>query len=139
MKTITKWVDGLQMVSNSEAGHGLPLASRLSDSEPLNGIRPVELLLHALAGCSGMDVISILQKMRQPIRKFSIETDGERSETHPKVFTKIAVVYKFTGKGIDPAACEKAIKLSEEKYCSVSAMLRKSCEITTRFEIIEEE
>lgn len=137
MKITTKWIDGLQLLSEAETGHGLPLASRLDESQPLHGIRPVELLLHALAGCSGLDTISILQKMRQPVQKFWIDVDGTRAETHPKVFTKIDVVYHFSGTGIDPAACEKAIKLSEEKYCSVSAMLRHSCEITTRFEIHE--
>ncbi|MCX7836087.1 MAG: OsmC family protein [bacterium] len=135
MKTKTKWIDGLLMLSEAETGHGLPLASRLNESEKLNGIRPVELLLHALAGCSGMDVISILKKMKQPVEKFWIEVEGERASEHPKVFTKIHVTYFFQGQGLEPEKVERAIHLSHEKYCSVSAMLSKSCEITTSYVI----
>jgi len=137
MKITTKWIDGLQMLSLAETGHGLPLASRLDEREPLHGIRPLELLLHALAGCSGMDIISLLQKMQQPVEQFRIEVDGTRAAQHPKVFTRIEITYHFTGKGIDSAAVEKAIKLSEEKYCAVGAMLRRSCEINSHYVIAE--
>ncbi|MDK9700151.1 MAG: OsmC family protein [bacterium] len=138
MKIQMKWVDGLQFYSQAETGHGLPLASRLDSNEPLHGIRPVELILHALAGCSGMDIISILQKMKQPIVKYWIDVDADRADQHPKVFTKIRLVYHFTGKGIDPAAVEKAMHLSHTKYCSVSAMLSKACEIESSYQIHEE-
>lgn len=138
MKIKTKWIDGLQMISEAETGHGLPLASRMNNEEILHGIRPVELLLHALAGCSGMDVISILGKMKQPVQKFWIEVEGDRATEHPKVFTKIHLKYCFTGSGLDPKNIEKAIHLSHEKYCSVSAMLSKACEITSTFEIYQE-
>lgn len=135
MKIKTKWIDGLQMLSEAETGHGLPLASRLNNDEILHGIRPVELILHALAGCSGMDVISILNKMKQPVEKFWIEVEGERANEHPKVFTKIQITYYFQGKGIEPDKVERAIQLSHDKYCSVSAMLKNACEITSSYRI----
>ncbi len=138
MKTLTKWIDGLQFVSNSEKGQGLVLASSADNAIPTNGVSPMELLLHATAGCSAMDVISILQKKRQAVKGFTIEAIGERATEHPKVFTKIEVVYRFTGTALDPTAVEQAIRLSEEKYCSVMAMMRKACEIHTRYEIAEE-
>ena len=137
MKTFTKWIDGLQFVSNSEKGQGLVLASSADNAVPLNGVSPMELLLHAVAGCSAMDIISILQKKRQPVKTFTIEVNGDRATEHPKIFTKMEVVYRVSGVGIDPAAVEQAINLSTDKYCSVIAMLKKSCEIVTRYEITE--
>jgi putative redox protein len=85
--------------------------------------RPMELLLMSLGGCTGMDVLSILVKMKQSVEDFHIELEGEHAPEHPKIYTKIEMVYVVAG-NVDAAKLERAIELSEEKYCSISAMLR---------------
>jgi len=106
----------------------------LMDSE--NGPTPMELVLMALGGCTGMDVISILQKMRLDVKDFKINLTAEKSQEHPKVFTKIHLEYVVYGTNIDESSVKKAIELSQEKYCSVSGMLRKSSEITYSWKIV---
>jgi putative redox protein len=98
-------------------------------------IRPKELLLLSLAGCTGSDVASILTKMREQYTRFEVHIEGEMAETHPKVYTKLKVIYKVWGQGINEANLDKAIKLSAETYCSVSAMLKKSVEISHIYQI----
>ena len=92
--------------------------------------RPKELLLIGLGGCSGSDVISILQKMREKVDRFEIELDADMAEEHPKVFTKIHIKYKFWGVELNEANIEKAINLSQDRYCSVTAMLKAAVDIT---------
>lgn len=97
--------------------------------------RPKELLLLALAGCTGSDVASILSKMREPVDRFEVHIEADMAETHPKVYTKINVIFKVWGDGIKETNLEKAIKLSSETYCAVSAMLRPSVDITETYQI----
>ncbi|ADN01140.1 OsmC family protein [Spirochaeta thermophila] len=94
------------------------------------GPRPKNLLLAGLAGCTGMDVVSILGKMRMPYDSFTLHIEADLSEEHPKVFTRIHLVYAFTGDALDREKIEKAVRLSQEKYCGVSAMLGKTARIT---------
>lgn len=96
---------------------------------------PAQLLLQALAGCTMMDCVLIITKARKSIDKFWVDVTAEEAETHPKVFTKIHVTYNFTGSDLDKDIVERAIKLSEEKYCRVHAMLSKSSEITSSYNI----
>ncbi|MGC8716953.1 MAG: OsmC family protein [bacterium] len=106
----------------------------IMDSE--NGPTPMELVLMALGGCTGMDVISILQKMRQDVKNFEINLTAEKAQEYPKVFTKIHLEYVVYGTNLDEGSVKKAIDLSREKYCSVSAMLRKTSEITYSWKIV---
>jgi len=99
---------------------------------------PMETLLACLAGCTSYDVISILKKKRQTISGYSVETIGERAEVPPEVFTKISIKYVVKGKDVSKEAVERSIQLSMEKYCSVGAMLKKTAEIQTSYEIIKE-
>ena len=92
-----------------------------------------------LCGCTGMDIISILQKMKKDVRHLSVEADAERAEEPPKVYTRIHLKYRVEGKAVDAASVGKAVKLSEDKYCSVGAMLRKVVPITSEFEIVSVE
>jgi putative redox protein len=101
------------------------------------GFRPLQLLAVGLAGCTGMDVISILQKKRQEVTGFEVSAEVERSTEHPKVFTKIILTYTVKGKNLDPQAVERAVELSETKYCGAQAMLRKTAEITHKI-VLEE-
>ena len=98
------------------------------------GARPMELLAVALGGCTAMDVLSILRKMRQPVEGLVIEVGGERAEEHPKRYLSLEVLYRFKG-DLDEAKVARAIELSETRYCSVAATLRPGVPITSRFEI----
>lgn len=100
-----------------------------------SGPHPVQLLLIGLCGCTGMDVISILQKKRQAFTGLRVEADAERSEEHPKVYTSIHLEFVVTGDEVDPKAVERSIELSQTKYCPASAMLSKAVEITTSYRI----
>ena len=94
------------------------------------GPKPKALLLAGLAGCTGMDVVSILRKMRMSWDSFHLEVDAVTAETHPQVYTKIMIRYIFTGSELDRAKIERAVSLSREKYCAVSAMLEKTAEVS---------
>ena len=101
------------------------------------GTRPMELILIGLAGCTAMDVLSILKKKRVKLDDFSMRVEADRAEDHPKVFTKIKLHYVFTGRDIKPKDVERSIELSQDKYCGASAMLRKAAEVTYDYEIKE--
>ena len=103
-----------------------------------SGYSPMELLLVALAGCSGVDISHILKKKRQEVKDIQIEVIGLRRDEHPRVYEKIEIVYRVYGKNLDKKAVETAIRLSLEKYCSVHAMLSKSSNIEAGFEVIDE-
>jgi putative redox protein len=102
------------------------------------GPRPMELLLAALAGCAGMDIIAILRKMRQQVTAYEVRVHGERAEQQPKPFTEITVEHILTGHAIKPEAVQRAIDLTEQRYCGVSAMLDKAATLTHTFRIVEE-
>lgn len=104
-----------------------------------SGFRPMQLLLIGLGGCTGMDVLSILRKKRQDVTGFEVELDARQAEEHPRVFTHINISYIIRGRGIRSGAVERAIELSETKYCPAQAMLVKSVSIEHTFKIIEVE
>lgn len=113
--------------------HGrVDLASGLD--EPGQGVTPMEMLATSLAACTSMDVVSILVKMRQPLESFRVEVSGERRDEHPKAFASLEVVYYLKG-ALDERKVERAIELSETRYCSVEATLRPAVPITSRFVI----
>ncbi|MEI6765245.1 MAG: OsmC family protein [Bacteroidota bacterium] len=99
------------------------------------GARPKPLLLSALAGCTGMDVVAILKKMQVEFDSFSINVNGELTEEHPRIFDRINIIYQFTGKDLPLDKINKAVQLSQEKYCGISAMLAKAAEITYEIEL----
>ena len=102
------------------------------------GPRPMELLPAALAGCTGMDVIGILRKMRQEVTGYAVEVRAERAEMHPQVLTAIAVEHVVRGRGLDPEQVRKAVELSATKYCSVGAMLREVADLTESYRVVDE-
>jgi putative redox protein len=121
------------LLFEATTAHGsVDLASALDD--PGNGVTPMELLATSLAACTAMDVASILVKMRQPLEAFRVEVGGERAEDHPKRFLSLEVVYHLKG-DLDERKVERAISLSEERYCSVEATLRPSVPITSQYVI----
>jgi len=100
------------------------------------GISPMEMILVGLAGCTGVDIVDILQKKRERLNGLKVKVRGKKAEDFPKIYTEIEVTYLIWGDGIDPKAVERAIQLSEEKYCSVSAMLRQSAQIKSSYQIL---
>jgi len=128
---------GLAFEGSATSGFQIGLGSASETGTPNEGFRPLELLLVGLGGCTAMDVASILEKKRQPVSAFEVEIHAERAQEHPMVFTEIVVEYILTGSGIDPAAVERAVDLSVNKYCSAQAMLSKAATITHKITIKE--
>ncbi|HIE39232.1 MAG TPA: osmotically inducible protein OsmC [Anaerolineales bacterium] len=133
------WIGpGLRLVGEASSGPAIVLDHVLPGEEGREtGPRPMELLLLGLAGCTAMDVVSILQKKRQPFTGLEVRVTAERAEEHPKVYTQIHLEFVVKGEGVDPRAVERSIDLSQTKYCSASAMLGKTAEITTSYRVVE--
>jgi len=138
MKARVKLVDGMTFVGESGSGHAVVMDGAPEYGGRNLGIRPMEMLLIGLGGCTAFDVVQILRRGREPVTDCEVEVSAERAETDPKVFTKIHVVYRVTGRGLAPAKVERAIQLSKEKYCSASIMLGATAAITHEWSVIEE-
>ncbi|MGD2146126.1 MAG: OsmC family protein [Anaerolineae bacterium] len=137
-KAQVTWVGpGLRLVGEADdraivVDHALP-----GEDREETGPKPMQLLLVGLCGCTGMDVISILQKKRQAFTGLKVEATAKRAEEHPRVYTSIHLEFLVTGEGVDPAAVARSIELSQTKYCPASAMLGEVAEITTSYRIVE--
>ncbi len=131
--------DDMIFTAYSSNGYSLPLDAQKAVGGHDAGISPMELLLTALAGCTGMDVISILRKKQQQVTGFEIQVEGVRADEHPIVFTEIWVKYTIRGQNIDPKAVERAIELSRDKYCGAAATLRHTAQIHYDYVIVETE
>lgn len=136
MDVRVKWVEDRTFVGEAATGHKIAFGTA-SDAGPKPGPSPMELVLIGTGGCSAYDVVSILEKGRQAIESVEVELDADRAATHPKVFTRIHMQFIVKGRGLDPARVERAIALSVEKYCSASAMMAKTAELTHGFEVID--
>ncbi len=113
---------------SEQNGFELKFSTRKEDNNMLNS--PKQLMLHALAGCTGYDMVDLLQKMRVDFDEFKIIVEAEQTEDHPKTYHTVHVIYQFTGKNIDRDKVHRAVELSEEKYCGVSAMFRKFSKVS---------
>jgi len=129
------WKGRLSFSGTADTGFTLPLGAEPQVGGDNDGFRPMELFLVGLAGCTAMDVMSILQKMRQDVTEFEVMVHGDRATEHPKVFTNIIIEYVVKGRNLDPAAVERAVKLSEERYCPGQAMLGKAVPISHKITI----
>ncbi len=137
MRASVKWVGGRAFEGTPDSGHTVTMDSSPDFGGQDKGIRPMEMLLLGLGGCTSIDVMNILQKARQDVTDCVAEIEAERAETEPKVFSRIHVHFKVTGRGIDSKRVAHAIELSAQKYCSASIMLGKTAEMSHDFEIIE--
>lgn len=137
MEVKLKWVEGMMFLGESESGHAVVMDGPPELGGRNMGIRPMEMLLIGMGGCTSIDVMQILQKGRHNISDCVAEITAERVDTIPKVFSKIHVHFVITGTDLKEAVVARAIKLSAEKYCSASIMLEKSVAISHDFEIIE--
>jgi putative redox protein len=133
------WKNKFSFDGTAGSGFTLPLGVSTEGGGADDGFRPMELLLIGLAGCTAMDVISILEKKRQDVTGFTVSVQAERAEDHPRVFSQIVIEYNLTGRGLDPAAVERAVELSETKYCSAQAMLNKTAQISRKITLKEAE
>jgi len=130
----TTWKGDLTLLARNEAGGQVQMGEW--NGQP--GVGPMQLLLAALAGCTGMDVISILKKKRVALRDFHVRVRGKRAADHPRIWTDIHVTYLLWGRDIQAGDVEQAIRLSEEKYCSVGVMLRCAARVTSSYQIFNE-
>jgi putative redox protein len=129
------WIDGMRFVGRADSGHGV-LFDVKSRPDHL-GATPMEMFLMSIAGCTAMDVVAILAKMRQPVEHLEVAITGERAETNPKYYTALELTYRLRGHGLDHEKVARAVDLSHSTYCSASASLRPDCKVTSRIEIAE--
>ena len=137
MKSRIKWIQDVMFLGESGSGHSLVMDGAPEAGGRNLGMRPMEMVLLGLGGCSAFDVMMILKRSREQVTDCVVELDAQRAETDPKVFTKIEMRYVVTGRSLDRKKVERAVSLSAEKYCSASAILAKTAEITHSIEIIE--
>ncbi len=136
MLTKFNWKGKMVFEAKTESGHSVFMDAKPEVGGEDNGPRPMELLIVSLGSCTAMDVVSILRKMRADLESMTINIDSEQASEHPKIFTKINIEYYFTGRNIKEENVKKAIELSQEKYCSVTAMLKEKAEITCKWNIV---
>lgn len=136
MKARVKWVDGAMMVAESGSGHAVVMDGPPDFGGRNLGVRPMEMLLMGLGGCTQFDVLMILRKGRYKVTECVVEIGADRAESEPKIFTRIHIHYKVTGSKLTDKAVDRAVKLSAEKFCSASIMLGAMAEVTHDYEIV---
>ena len=137
MNISVNWVDGLLMVGKSDSGHTITMDGPPESGGENLGVRPMEMLLLGVAGCTMIDVVTTLKKMRQDLSHLETKINAERATDHPKVFTDIHIQFILKGQNLDEKKVDKAITLSADKYCSASIMLGETATISHDFEVIE--
>lgn len=138
MKARAKWVEDMAFLGEAGSGHAVVMDGAPEYGGRNIGIRPMEMLLIGLAGCTGFDVVQILKKGREAVTGCEVEVEAERATEDPKVFTKIHLAYRISGRGLSQAKAERAVTLSKEKYCSASIMLGATAQMSTSLVVIEE-
>ncbi len=136
MKSRVKWLDNMSFVGESASGHSVVMDGPPEAGGRNLGIRPMEMLLLGLGGCSSFDIVSMLKKGRQNISNCEVEISAKRADTNPKVFTEIHLHFILEGKNLNETKVARAIALSAEKYCSASIMLAKTAKVTHDYEVI---
>jgi putative redox protein len=137
MKATIKWTGNVSFVGEADSGYPVRMDGPPEHGGQGSGARPMEVVLIGMGGCTSFDVVHILKKARQDVTDCVAEIDAERAPTEPKVFTRIHIHFKVTGRGLDPKRVANAIELSATKYCSASIMLGKTAQITHDFEVME--
>ena len=138
MKARVQWLDGKAFVGESGFGHAVVMDGAPESGGRNIGVRPMEMLLLGLGGCTAFDIVMILERMREKVTALDIALEAERAAEDPKVFTQVKLIYKIRGHKLKPANVERAVNLSAEKYCSASIMIGKTATITHDFTIEEE-
>jgi putative redox protein len=138
MKATVRWVQDVMFLGESGSGHAVVMDGAPDAGGRNLGVRPMEMLLLGLGGCTAFDVVMILRRGRERVTDCIVEMDAQRAETEPKVFTQIMMRYRISGRGLDPKKVERAVSLSAEKYCSATAMLAKTAQISHEIQIIDD-
>jgi len=138
VKARIKWVQDVTFMGESGSGHAVVMDGPADEGGANRGVRPMEMLLLGMGGCTAFDVVHILKKARQPITDCVVELEAERATAPPKVFTRIHVHYRVKGRGLKDAQIKRAVALSTEKYCSASIMLAKTADISHDYEVLED-
>lgn len=136
MKARVKWLDHMSLIGESDSGHSVVMDSSPDHGGRNLGVRPMEMVLLGLGGCSAIDVLSILKKARQDVVDCEVLLDADRADSVPAVFTKIKLIYRVTGRDLSDQQVKKAVDLSMEKYCSVTKMLESTVAIEYAIEMI---
>lgn len=136
MIVTTKWVEALAFDATADSGHTVRIDTSIEGGGMGSGMNPKKMLLCTLSGCSGMDVVEILKKMKVAFSKLEIEAEAEQTEDHPKVFKSINMVYRVDAMPEDIDKVKRSVALSHEKYCGISAMMAKHCAINYSIELI---
>jgi putative redox protein len=136
MKAKITWLNGRAFVAESGSGHAVVIDGAPEAGGRNIGVRPMEMMLMGLGGCTAFDVVMILEKSREKITSCEVTLESERATEDPKVFTKVKMIYTLKGENLKPAAVERAIKLSAEKYCSASKMFEKTAVIEHEWHIV---
>lgn len=136
MKARIKWIEGVSFVGESGSGHAVVMDGPPESGGRDLGIRPMEMILIGMGGCTAFDVVHILKRARQPVSDCVAELEAERADQPPRVFTHIHVHFRVSGDGLSEKQVARAVQLSAEKYCSASIMLSKAVKITHDFEIV---
>lgn len=131
------WVDGALFVAEAGSGHTFTMDGSPDVGGRNLGARPMEVLLIGMGGCTAIDVVSMLKKQRQDIRGVEVSLVGERASEHPMVYTEVKLVYTVRGRNLNKALVERAVSLSDEKYCSATAMFKKSARVTHEIVLVE--
>lgn len=139
MKATAQWKGNMTFVGMPDSGFAVQMDSATASGGTNSGVRPMEMIALGLAGCTGMDVISILQKKRQQVTQFEVQVDAPRSPDYPRVFTSAQITYVVTGKNIDQDAVLRSIELSATRYCPAQVMLAQVFPMELRYEIYEDE
>jgi putative redox protein len=139
MKATVQWKENMTFVGLPDSGFSVQMDADAYFGGTNNGVRPMEMVALGLAGCTGMDVISILQKKRQQVTQFEVRVNAPRSPDHPKVFTNALITYIVTGKSVDETAVLRSIELSITKYCPVQFMLAQVFPMELHYKIYEDE
>jgi putative redox protein len=137
MKARVKWVEDVTFVGEADSGHAVVMDGPPESGGKNRGMRPMEMLLVGMGGCTAFDVVVILKKSRQAVTDCEVVLEAERAPEPPKVFTRIHVHYRVRGAGLSEAQVKRAVELSTQKYCSASIMLGKTAELTHDYEILE--
>jgi putative redox protein len=137
MKARVKWVQDVMFVGESGSGHSVVMDGAPDAGGRNLGVRPMEMLLLGLGGCSAFDVMLILKRGREAVTDCVVDIDAERATTDPKIFTKIELRYTVTGHALDPKKVERAVHLSAEKYCSASAIMAQTAQLSHTINIVE--
>lgn len=138
MRARIKWVEDVTFMGESGSGHAIIMDGPPENGGSNRGVRPMEMLLLGMGGCTAFDLVHILRKARQPVTDCVVEIQAERATKPPKVFTRIHVHYRLKGIDLKESQVKRAVQLSTEKYCSASIMLSSVADITHDFEIVDD-